>query len=430
MSATELAEHGVGGLPAIAGGIAIRSPERRLIFGAPVIGEAEVQAVAECLRSHWIGLGGRVEDFEREFCRYKGAPYAVAVSSGTAALHLSLVGLRIGPGDEVLAPTMTFCATVNSILLAGATPVLVDCDRASFNIDPAALEPRVTPRTKAILVVHMCGRCCDMDPILEVSRKHRLRVIEDCAHAIESTYDGRPTGLLGDVGCFSFYPTKSITTGDGGMVITNDKRLHRRIKTLSLHGMTSDAWTRNVTGGIGYKVVAAGFKYNMTDVAAAMGIVQLGHVEAHWRRRQEIWHAYNDQLKGLPLVLPPPPRAGDRHAYHLYTPLLLLEQVGVSRDYVIAALHAENIGAGVHYEPVHMQPFYRRKFRYRALDFPNAAFVGESTLSLPLSADLSAQDVSDVCSALRRILHYFSAAAEGRSRKTPLLTRTDALSGV
>lgn len=398
-------------LPAIAGGAPLRRRENRLVFGAPVIGEAEIASVVECLRSRWIGLGARVEQFEREFARYKNAPYAAAVSSGTAAIHLALIALGVGPGDEVIAPAMTFCSTVHSIIHTGALPVLVDCDRASFNIDAELIEEKITPRTKAILVVHMCGRCCDMDRILEIARRHDLRVIEDCAHAIEATHCGRATGLMGDAGCFSFYPTKNIATCDGGMVITRDRELHEQVKVLSLHGMTADAWSRFVGGPSGYEVVAAGFKYNMTDVAAAIALPQLETVEEYWGRREELWRAYNQRLAGLPLQLPPMGDSDSRHAYHLYTPLLVLEEIGVSREKIIAALDAENIGVGIHYVPVHQQPYYRQRFGFKDADFPNAAFVGGRTLSLPLSPAMSELEVEDVANALTRIFRYYKASA-------------------
>ncbi len=398
-------------LPAIAGGTPVRTRDARLVFGAPVIGEAEVASVVECLRSRWIGLGPRVEELEQEFARYKGAPYAAAVSSGTAAIHLALVALGIGAGDEVIAPAMTFCSTVHSIVHAGAQPVLVDCNRGTFNLDPNLIEKKITPRTKALLVVHMCGRCCDMDPILEIARHHELRVIEDCAHAIESSYHSRPAGLMGDAGCFSFYPTKNVATCDGGMVINRDRGLHERIKVLSLHGMTADAWSRFVGGPSGYEVVAAGFKYNMTDLAAALALPQMGTIEEHWKRREQIWQAYNERLSGMPLLLPPGPEPDTRHARHLYTPLLLLEEIGVAREKIIAALAAENIGVGIHYVPVHQHPYYRQRFGFADSDFPNATFVGERTISLPLSPAMSEQDVVDVTTALARIFRYYKAAA-------------------
>ena len=398
-------------LPAIAGGAPVRSPHNRLIFGAPEIGEAEIASVTECLRSRWIGLGPRVEQFERAFARYKNAPYAAAVSSGTAAIHLALVALGIGPGDEVIAPAMTFCSTIHCIVHTGATPVLVDCDRNTFNLDPAQIERHITPRTKAILAVHMCGRCCEMDPILAVARRHSLRVIEDCAHAIEAMYQGQPAGLMGDTGCFSFYPTKNIATCDGGMVITRDRALYESVKVLSLHGMTADAWSRFVGGPSGYEVVAAGFKYNMTDVAAALALPQLDSVHKNWQQREKLWRVYNKRLAALPLQLPAACKLDSRHACHLYTPLLALEEIGASREQVIAALDAENIGVGIHYVPVHQQPYYRQRLGLRDTDFPNATYVGERTISLPLSAGMSERDVDDVAGALKRIFRYYKTAA-------------------
>jgi len=398
-------------LPAIAGGTPVRAPEDRLVFGAPMIGEAEIASVVACLRSLWIGLGPRVEQLEDAFARYKDAPYAAAVSSGTAAIHLALIALGIGPGDEVIAPAMTFCATVHSIVHTGATPVLVDCDRRTFNIDPELIERLITPRTKAIVAVHMCGRCCEMDVILGIAQRHGLRVVEDCAHAIEATYRGRPAGLMGDAGCFSFYPTKNIATCDGGMVITRDRALHERVKVLSLHGMTADAWSRFVGGPSGYEVVAAGFKCNMTDVAAALALPQLDRVEEHWQRREHLWRIYDERLAGLPLQLPAPRETESRHACHLYTPLLALEQMAASREQVVAALDVENMGVGIHYVPVHQQPYYRQRFGFTAADFPNATFVGERTISLPLSPALSERDVTDVANALTRIFRYYKPAA-------------------
>jgi dTDP-4-amino-4,6-dideoxygalactose transaminase/protein involved in polysaccharide export with SLBB domain len=417
-------------IPAIAGGVPVRPPARTIVFGAPVIGDAEIASVAECLRSRWIGVGPRVQRLEEAFARYKGAPYATAVSSGTAALHLALVALGVGPGDEVIAPTMTFCSTIHAIVHAGATPVLVDCDRATFNVTPEEIERRVTRRTKVVLLVHMCGRSCDMDPIMEIARRQGLRVVEDCAHAIETKYHGRPAGLVGDVGCFSFYATKNVTTGDGGMVITRDRRLAARMKTLSLHGMTADAWSRFKGRPGHYRVEDAGFKYNMTDIAAAVGLPQLAEVETRWQRRRAIWDIYMERLGGLPLMLPPPPEPGTRHAYHLFTPLLRLDELGGRRDDVIAAMRAENVLTGVHYVPVHQQPYYRRRFGYAAGDFPGAAFVGRRTLSLPIAADLTDPDVADVCRALDRVLAHVAkrrrARPARRSVRPPLLASWEA----
>ncbi len=397
--------------PAIAGGTPLRASDNRLIFGSPEIGEAEIASVVACLRSRWIGLGPRVEQFEKAFAAYKNAPYAAAVSSGTAALHLALLALGVGPGDEVIAPAMTFCSTIHSIVHAGATPVLVDCDHDTFNLDAAQIEQRITPRTRAIIAVHMCGRCCEMDAIVDIARRHGLRVIEDCAHAIESTYRGQPAGLIGDAGCFSFYPTKNIATCDGGMVITRERSLHEQVKVLSLHGMTADAWSRFVGGPSGYEVVAAGFKYNMTDVAAALALPQLESVEENWRRREQLWNLYNERLAGLPLQIPTATPLESRHGLHLYTPLLRLEELRATRQQIITALDAENISVGIHYVPVHQQPYYRGRFRFIDDDFPNATLVGERTISLPLSAGMTAQDVADVVTALTRIFRYYKTTA-------------------
>jgi dTDP-4-amino-4,6-dideoxygalactose transaminase len=398
-----------GDLPALEGGTPFRSMEDAIVFGAPIIGEAEIAAVTECLRSRWIGLGPRVVRFEEEFARYKGAPFAAAVSSCSAALHLALLALEIGPGDEVIAPAMTFCSTIHAIIHTGARPVLVDCDAATFNIDPSGIESKVNARTKAILAVHMGGRCCDMNPIMAIARRHNLRVIEDCAHAIEAHYHAQPSGLMGDAGCFSFYATKNVTTGDGGMVIAKDEAVIRRVKVLSLHGMDTDAWSRSVRHSYGYQVAYLGFKYNMTDMSAAMGSVQLAQVEPRWLLRERLWVEYTEQLGDLPVVLPAPPESGTRHAYHLFSIVLKPGVLAVGRDTVLAALYAENIGAGIHYEPVHKQPYYQQQFGWLPGDFPHASHIGENTLSLPLAADLTPRDVTGVCDALRRIVTYYSS---------------------
>ncbi|HVE14671.1 MAG TPA: DegT/DnrJ/EryC1/StrS family aminotransferase [Elusimicrobiota bacterium] len=376
-----------------------------LVFGSPRIEEEEIQEVVSVLRSGWIGTGQRVQRFEEAFRAYKGAAYAAAVNSCTAALHLCLVALDLKPGDEVITTPMTFCATLNAIVHAGATPVLADCDRRTLNIDAREVERKITRRTRAILPVHFAGRPCAMDELMDLARRRGLAVVEDCAHAIETEYKGGKAGTFGDFGCFSFYVTKNITTAEGGMVLARDAARIDRIKVLALHGMSKDAWKRFSDDGYKhYQVVEAGFKYNMTDMQAALGLHQLGRVERWWERRRELWARYNEAFRGLPCILPADPEPGTRHAYHLYTPLIDLERAGKSRDQVLQELFARKIGTGVHYIASHLHPFYSRRLGHKRGDFPNAEFISDRTLSLPLSAKLTDQDAARVIQAFREVL--------------------------
>ena len=378
------------------------------MFGAPAIGEEEIAAVVATLRSRWIGTGPRVEQFERNFAAYKGAQYAIAVGSCTAALHLSLLTLNLASADEVIAPSMTFCSTVNAVLHAGAKPVLADCDLWTMNLTAESIARQLTSRTRAIVVVHMCGRPCPMGEIFEIARKAGLSVIEDCAHAIEAKVDGVAAGLLGDFGCFSFYATKNLTTAEGGMILTKKEDAADRLRRLALHGLSADAYQRFSSSGYRHYVMAEpGFKYNMTDLEAAIGLEQLNKIEAHWRRREQIWQQYMSSFQDLPCFLPPPSSPGTRHAYHLFTPLLDLDQLRVSRDQILAALTAENIGVGVHYLPVHSHPYYKDNWGWQRGAFPNSEFIGDRTLSLPLAADLDDEAVADVIIAFRRVLKYY-----------------------
>ena len=391
--------------PAIAGGKPVRPRERYLVFGAPAIGEEEIAEVVATLRSGWIGTGPRVARFERDFARYTGAPHAVAVASCTAALHLAILASGIGPGDEVITTPLTFCATVNAILHAGATPVLADCDPRTLCIDPAQVEARITPRTRAILPVHFAGRLCEMDALLAIARRHGLVVIEDCAHAIEARgADGVAAGSYGDLGAFSFYVTKNVSTAEGGMLTTRREDLADRIKVMALHGMSKDAWKRFSDEGYQhYDVVEAGFKYNMTDLQAALGIHQLARVEANLRRREEIWRRYDEAFAELAFELPPAPAPGARHARHLYTLRVETGRSLASRDRLLAALHAEGIGAGVHYRALSEHPHYRERLRLAPGALPHAEDAGRRILSLPLSPALSDADVDDVVTAVRRV---------------------------
>jgi dTDP-4-amino-4,6-dideoxygalactose transaminase len=380
----------------------VRAREDFLVFGAPAIDEAEIQEVVATLRSGWLGTGPRVARFERDFAAYKGVKSAAAVNSCTAALHLALLALDLKPGDEVITSALTFCATVNTIIHAGATPVLADVDPESMNLDPEDVRRRVTSRTRALLPVHFAGRPCDMDALGAIAAQHGLRVVEDCAHAIETEFRGRKAGTFGDFGCFSFYVTKNVATGEGGMLLARREEDLARAKVLGLHGMSKDAWKR--FGDEGYKhyqVVDAGFKYNMMDVQAAIGIHQLQRVELNWQRRRQIWNRYNAALANLPLALPGPEQPDTRHAYHLYTLLIDDRNAGCSRDQFLDAMTAQNIGVGVHYLSIPEHPFYRERFGWQPADFPNAMQIGRQTVSIPLSAKLSDADVKDVISAVQ-----------------------------
>lgn len=383
----------------------IRPKEKFLIFGSPIIEEEEIQEVVHSLKTCWLGTGPKVAKFEEDFKKYKKASYAVAVNSCTAALHLSLIAADIGPGDEVITTPLTFCATVNAIIHAGATPVLVDVEPDTFNINPELIEQKITPNTKAILPVHFAGRPCEMDAIMQIAQRYGLKVIEDCAHAIEATYKGKACGTFGDFGCFSFYVTKNIITGEGGMVITEKEQLAQRIKILALHGMSADAWRRFSDEGYKhYLVVEAGFKYNMMDLQAAIGIHQLKRIETYWQKRKAVWENYLEALQDLPLGLPAPFPAYVKPSYHLFTVLVDENKTRVSRDNFLELLNFHNIGAGVHYLCLAEHPYYQQRFGWKPEDYPIATKIGRQTISLPLSAKLTEKDQEDVILAVKTIL--------------------------
>jgi dTDP-4-amino-4,6-dideoxygalactose transaminase len=381
----------------------IRSKDNFLIFGSPAIEEAEIQEVVRSMRSGWLGTGPKVMRFENDFKTYKDAPYAVAVNSCTAALHLSLLASDLQPGDEVITTPLTFCSTVNAIIHAGATPVLADVNPATMNLDPAEVKRKITPRTRAVVPVHFAGRPCDMNEIVDLATRHSLKIIEDCAHAIETEYKGKKAGTLGNFGCFSFYATKNIVTGEGGMVLTEREEDAARLKILALHGMSKDAWKR--FGDEGYKhyqVIEAGFKYNMMDLQAAIGLHQLQRIESYWQRRAEIWQRYQEAFAELPLGLPAPIEPGTRHAYHLYTIMVDEANVGLSRDEFLQAMTQQNIGVGVHYLSIPEHPYYQKTFGWKPEDYPHAMRIGRQTVSLPISAKLTEEDVEDVIQAVKR----------------------------
>jgi dTDP-4-amino-4,6-dideoxygalactose transaminase len=376
-----------------------------LIFGSPIIEQPEIDEVVASMKSGWLGTGPKVAQFEAMFRDYKATSHAVAVNSCTAALHLSMLAIGIKPGDEVLVPAMTFAATASAVLHAGGVPILTDCEKDTMNIDPADIKRKISSKTRAIVPVHFAGRPCDMDAIMDIAEPENLKVIEDCAHAVEAEYHAQGAGTFGDIGCFSFYVTKNIVTGEGGMAITNNPEYASIIKTLALHGLTKDAWHR--FGDAGYKhyaVTAAGYKYNMMDIQAAIGIHQLPRVDRYWKRRNEIWQAYNNAFRGLPVLTPRAAESNTRHAFHLYTLLLDLDDLHLSRDEFLDEMTKRNIGVGVHYVALHLHPYYEQTFNYKTGDFPNAEWISDRTVSLPLSAKLTDQDVHDVIDAVKDIL--------------------------
>ena len=374
-----------------------------LTFGRPHIGEEEIAEVVDTLRSGWIGTGPKVAAFEEAFREYVGAEHAIAVASCTAALHLSVLIAGLGPGDEIITTPMTFCATANAILHAGVTPIFADIDRRTMNLDPVQVEAAITPATKAILPVHFAGRPCAMDAIREIAERHRLMIIEDAAHAIESRTANAKIGAIGDLTCFSFYVTKSVVTAEGGMITTNRSDWVDRLKTSGLHGMNRDAWKRYSDAGFKhYQVELPGFKYNMTDIQASLGIHQLRRVEDNLRRRTEIWSRYDAAFAGWPLQLPASPESGEVHARHLYTIMVDEARVGIGRDELQLRLHEQNIGTGIHYTAVHLQPYYARTWGFRRGDFPAAEYISDHTLSLPLTVDMSEGDIEDVIEAVAR----------------------------
>jgi dTDP-4-amino-4,6-dideoxygalactose transaminase len=371
-----------------------------IIFGSPRIEEPEIQEVVETLRSGWLGTGPRVKKFEEMFARYTGAAHACAVSSCTAALHLALIVAGVGPGDEVITTPITFAATANAIVHAGATPVFADVEPATMNISPEAVEAAITERTRAVIPVHLAGRPCRMDAIREIAGKHGLAVVEDAAHAVEAWYHGRKVGAGDNLACFSFYVTKNLCTGEGGMLTTARADWAEKARILSLHGLSKDAWTRYSTAPCRhYQVLYPGYKYNMTDVQAALGIHQLGRVEQYLIRRNEIWAQYDGAFGGLPIEIPPPPEPWTVHARHLYTILVERQRCGFSRDEMREELHRRGIGTGVHFTSLAEHPFYRERFPARQ-PLPNAERISARTLSLPLSAKLTDPQVGRIIEAV------------------------------
>jgi dTDP-4-amino-4,6-dideoxygalactose transaminase len=379
-----------------------------LLFSKPAVGQEEIEEVTDTLRSGWITTGPKTREFEAAFARRVEAPDALGLNSCTAGLHLGLLAVGVKPGDEVITTPMTFCACANVIEHLGASPRLVDVEPDTLNLDPKAIEAAVTPRTRAILAVHYAGHPADLDPISDIAVHRDLGLVEDAAHALPARYKDRLIGSGLNPVAFSFYATKNLTTGEGGM-LTGAPEVLARGRSASLHGMSRDAWKRYGPGGSWfYQVDEPGFKYNMTDVQAAMGLVQLRKLDRFQQRRREIVDAYHAGLRDLEMVEVPVERPDVEHAWHLYVLRLRLETLRIGRDQFIEELTARNIGTSVHFIPIHLHPYYREKYQYRPEQFPVAYQNYRRMLSLPLHPLLTDSDVADVIGAVRDVSSKFS----------------------
>jgi dTDP-4-amino-4,6-dideoxygalactose transaminase len=379
-----------------------------LPFHRAFIEEVEINAVVEVLQSGWLTTGPRVKEFEQKFAHYTNASHAVAVNSCTAALHLALEAIGITEGDEVIVPTMTFAASGEVVLYFKARPVLVDCARDSFHVGPEQIEKAITSRTRAILPVHYAGSPCDMDPILDLAQKHGLKVIEDAAHALPSRYKGKMVGSIGDITCFSFYATKTLTTGEGGMATTENPEYAERMRLLSLHGISKDAWKRYAAeGSWRYGIKEAGYKYNLTDLQAALGLAQLGKCDSMSARRAWIADRYTQALAASDVFEAPPALDEDDHAWHLYVLRVRPSALRINRDRVIEELKQRGIGTSVHFIPLHLHPLYQNELGYRIGQFPNAEERFEGAVSLPIYPSMTPDDADRVIEALQDIASQY-----------------------
>lgn len=403
--------------PAIEGGSPVR--KNFLVFGKPMIFQEEIKEVLETLRSGWWGTGPKTKLFEKKFKKYIGCRYAVSLNSCTAGLHLALNVLGIDLKDEVITTSLTFVSTANVIIHCGAKLVFADIDKKTWNIDPSEIEKKITKKTRAIIPVHLHGRPCQMDKIKNMARKYKLFLIEDAAHATETIFKGKKIGAISDFTAFSFYATKNLATGEGGMLTTNKKRLAEEARIKSLHGISKDAWKRYSSAGFQpYEAVYPGFKYNMMDLQAALGIHQLKRIEKNLKIRKKYWQIYMKKLTDFEeIILPASEEPKTRHAKHLFAILIKPEKLKINRNQFIEALQAENIGCGIHFTAIHLQKYYKKTYCFKKGDYPNTEFVSDRTISLPLSPQMTLKDVNDVIKAVRKIVKYYSKRSLNASPK-------------
>lgn len=373
-----------------------------LPFAKPSIGEDEINEVIDTLKSGWLSIGPKTQKFEKKLEDYIGCNYVVALNSCTAALHLSLLGLDIGKNDEVITTPFTFAATANTIINVGAKPVFADIRADTYNINPDEIVKKITSKTRAIIPVHYGGQPCEMDEIIKIAKEHDLYVIEDAAHAIGAKYKNKKIGTIGDVTCFSFYAIKNITTGDGGAIATNNKKLSEKIRKLSLHGINKNAWNRySSKGNWYYEVEYPGYKYNLTDIQSAIGLVQLPKLDNFIERRREISEMYNHGFEKNDAITTPFTSKDVYHAKHLYP--ILVNGLNINRNDFIEELKEMNIGTSVHFIPMHYHPFYKKTFKYKKGDFPITENVFKNLISLPLYPDMSNANVNYVIKCVKKI---------------------------
>jgi len=372
------------------------------------IGDEEINEVVDTLKSDWITTGPKTFNFEDIFSKKVDSEYAIAVSSCTAALHLAIVALGIGDGDEVITTPFTFAATAEVVENEKAKPIFVDVENDTYNIDPARIEEKITDKTRAIIAVHYAGHACEMDRIMDIAKKNDLYVIEDAAHAIGSKYKNKNIGSIGDITCFSFYATKNITTAEGGMITTNNGELADKMRILSLHGISKDAWKRySSEGSWYYEILYSGYKYNMNDLQASIGIHQIGKLDQMQRIRENIADKYNKSFSEVPQLTTPTVKSYATNAWHLYPVQVNDNLLSINRNEFIEALKAENIGTSVHFIPLHLHPYYKEKYGFKRRSFPNAESLYNHEISLPIYPKMTDEDVNDVIAAVKKIINYY-----------------------
>ncbi len=385
--------------------------KKKIIFGQPSIGNEEINYITKVIKSKWIGSGKVTEKFENNFKKYKKSKFAVSVNSCTAALHLSLIYCGVKKGNEVITTPMTFASTINSIAMIGAKPILADINPETYNIDPKNIEKLITRKTKAILIVHLAGLPCEIMKIMKIAKQYNLKVIEDCAHAIESKINGKHVGNFGHAGCFSFYSTKNLTTGEGGMIICDDKNFYKKIRVARLHGLSKDAWKRYLPESVNrkyyehYDVTEIGYKYNMIDINAAMGIIQLKKLEKNWMIRKKLFYLYKKKLENLPIKFQKIEFKNIKHAYHLFLIVVDKNKTNKNRNDLIKFLNLKGVGIGINYRTVTDMSIFRKKFNWNNRTCPNSKYLGDNTLSLPIHPKVQKKEALYICEKIKEFFN-------------------------